>query len=381
MNRSLLNLEGLILNYVKENYLPRSTGAGWTFQDTRFFLKGVEELSDSFTRDRGERHKNYLNKKEARSAYLLYFTLTNFAKTYFLLDKILPFLPQGGLKILDLGCGPGTGALALSSYFQNSPLEILSVDQNKNILKDAYHLFNQWRKPNHHLQLVCEDFHPKNLSFILKNKKFDLILAVNVFNEFKSLAEQNQLATQLQNHLTPEGILLLIDPALQKTTRPLMELRDQLLAKQKYRVLAPCLHQANCPMLAFNKRDWCHFYIDWKCPKIIREFDRELRNKHDYLKMAYLVLKNGLTPAPSISHQGGGIKEWGIWRVVSSPLVSNGKVEFNLCGGKGELKKIRRLNKHRSPQNKDFDRMKRGDLVTPRGDDQSDWIIREAWEI
>src|SRR3989338_6349818 len=111
MNQDILKLEGLLTQHVKKTYLPRSTGRGWTFQDTRFFLGGVEELSDSFTRDRGERHKNYLNKKEARSAYLLYFTLTNFAKTYFLLDKILPFLPQGGLKILDFGCGPGTGGL------------------------------------------------------------------------------------------------------------------------------------------------------------------------------------------------------------------------------------------------------------------------------
>jgi len=110
-------------------------------------------------------------------------------------------------------------------------------------------------------------------------------------------------------------------------------------------------------MLAFNQRDWCHFYIDWKCPVLIRQVDDIIRNRHDYLKMAYMIFRSPLFTihCPQSSSN--------TWRVVSSPLISKGKRELVLCGDCGHLKKIDRLDKDKTPQNSGFDYMSRGDIM------------------
>lgn len=324
-------------------------------RDFKRLAKGALQLSEAFTQGRSELPKNYFNLKEARSGYLLYFTLTNFAKTFHCLKQAAPFLSTGGpLRILDVGAGPGTAALACSSFFSDRPLEIVCLEQNKGILEDAKNLFEKWKNPNHRTHFQCASFP----TFV--KGSFDLIIAANFLNELGNVGHQRRAAEMLLKHLNPNGLLIIIDPALQKTTRTLMALRDQLLSAKACIVLAPCLHQANCPMLAANQRDWCHFYIDWECPKIIRAVDKLIGNKHDYLKMAYLILqKEAPSPQPSPS-RGEGVQPW---RVVSSPLITKGKRELILCGGFGVLKKIRRLDKEAAHIHDDFNTLSRGDIV------------------
>ena len=51
------------------------------------------------------------------------------------------------------------------------------------------------------------------------------------------------------------------------------------------------------------------------------------------------------------------------FRVVSEPLVSNGKMEFYICGFAGR-KLVTRLDKDRSPLNVHFEKLTRGAIVS-----------------
>ena len=356
-----MDLEPTLLKYIKQTYLPerfrKSGSQDFTEKDLHFFATGAAELSEAFTSGRKELPKNYFNRKETRSAYLLYFTLTNFSKVLKCLRecaRVAPFDPQS-LNILDIGCGPGTASLACSSFFADRPVSITAIDQNREILKDANALFSMVRRPDHSFLTIHEEVRPSSIAQRLRGKRFDLIIAANVVNEIGGTGEQLRFCQSLLNHhLSDAGTMIVVDPALQRTTRDLMEVRDSLNAK----ILAPCLHQSPCPMRAQNRRDWCHFYLEWNCPEIIRKVDRLLEIRHDYLKMAYLILKKH-SPSPQPSPTGGG---GDLWRVVSSPLNSNGKREFVLCGSE-KLERIVRLDRDRSSANSNYDRIRRGDII------------------
>ncbi|MDO8462397.1 MAG: small ribosomal subunit Rsm22 family protein, partial [Deltaproteobacteria bacterium] len=170
------------------------------------------------------------------------------------------------LKILDLGSGPGTGVIGSCLFFgdKNIPLEITAMDQNRSILQEAEMLHEKLvHRLSLHSQLKTRviDFEREPISRVLKGASFDLILLVNTLNEIRFDKRVRLIEQLLRGSLTSGGKILIVEPALQRTTRELMELHDHLLEGKTAKVLAPCLHQHSCPMLREGQRDWCHTYL------------------------------------------------------------------------------------------------------------------------
>ena len=94
--------------------------------------------------------------------------------------------------------------------------------------------------------------------------RFDLVVAAHLLNElFVDRQPAERVALRVRRIrawstlLAPNGVLILIEPALRDTSRELLAVRDQVLAAGGLHVLAPCFWTGPCPALALE-RDWCH---------------------------------------------------------------------------------------------------------------------------
>ncbi len=373
-----------LLGYVKTTYLPEKRHNPkypdtFTSGDVHFFSPAVADLSAAFTFERSERHANYFNTKEARSSYLLYFLMPNMLKVEWILDQQRMaelFADEPEVRVADIGCGPCTGLLAAASYWKDhaprQKLKCVAVDQNGAALKDGRALFEKITTAS----LTTHTATLAQLRKALGSERFHILIVANVLNELSDTEERYEFIRKLMaQHLTDNGRLIIIEPALQRSTRDLMLLRDQMCVRHPRegtdsetpgyvepiaKVLAPCLHQQLCPMRANNPRDWCHTYINWERPQVIADLDMLIGNKRDYLKMAYMVMR------PLEGRTGGSPNN--IWRVVSAPMKTKGKLEILFCGQNGRLVRVTRQDKDRSKFNIALDNVQRGDIVEYVGD-------------
>ncbi len=232
-------------------------------------LKGVRSLSELFTVGRKRIGVDYLSEPALRRAYLTYFAPVNIAKTYSVLTEI-PVPPPRPLRVLDLGCGPGVGGLALFHYFsgeqgtKHAGTEVLSVDRNPEILRDAESV---WRKlvesgissnlPVLHVARL--DVERRGTSASWKREKFDLIMMVNSLNELflsspDPIDARTRLLAQLLECLAADGSLIVIEPALRETSRALHEVRDRLITQGTAHVYSPVPSRPRLPCAPASKR-------------------------------------------------------------------------------------------------------------------------------
>ncbi len=328
--------------------------------DLKTIAPSVKALSDSFTKKRGDLPRNYLNDADRRRAYIAGFILPNAAKVLHCLEEASQSgaIPsKGKISMLDLGCGPATASLATSAFFGPSrKLSVTAIEQSKHILQDGKKLFDSLDMPGRSFEAIVERITPAKIDRQLAGRRFDIIVVANLLNELGDDEVAFKLIRNLiTNHLNKDGVIIVIDPALKKTTIPLMAMRDRLLDEdEKVDVIAPCLHRQSCPMRKQNERDWCHFYLEWKRPELIKQLDELTGLDRRHLKMAYFIFVSALRSLASDLNR---------WRVVSSPLISKGKRELILCSGGGELKRIMRVDRDASEVNSHFKSAMRGDIV------------------
>ncbi|MBI2344318.1 MAG: methyltransferase domain-containing protein [Deltaproteobacteria bacterium] len=397
-----MDLTAQIYQYVVAHYLPPRLQK----RPLQALAKGAALVSAAFTSERRTLPIHYFNRPDYRSGYLLYFVAVNLPKILHCLSMshiAARLLRQPSLRVLDLGCGPGTGALAMAAWWQGhhqqGTLTILGVDQNRKILEDARNLMARCFPQVSHTTV------PRTITAntlpSLRGGPFDVILCANLLNEIPSERERLGLvSTLVQQHLTDHGISLILEPALRQPTRALMVLHDQLLAPHTTphtdprsprsprslaripHILAPCLHQAACPMLRPSRRDWCHAYLDWERPPLIAKLDHLIGNRKEYLKFSYLILSNRGSETSRLN------QHLPQYRVVSAPLRSKGKTELLLCPATAApeaLTRLTRLDRDRSSANAEFDRVLRGDIVetmaTTRLTADTDFRIIQSFRV
>ncbi len=191
---------------------------------------------------------------------------------------------------------------------------------------------------------------------------FDLITFGLVLNE--AAAEPAEMATLLRRALemlSPEGVLLVVEPALHAPARALQEARDRLVQDGLGdRILGPCTHARPCPLLA-GPRDWCH--AEWRAPlpERVAARAREAGLRDEKSTFTWLALgPASASPLPL-----------GAARLVSKALRSKGKIERDVCGDHEALRHMR-LDRQASDDNDAFEDLPRGALVrvegaTPKG--------------
>jgi ribosomal protein RSM22 (predicted rRNA methylase) len=327
----------------------------------------VAKLSELLTRERDSLPSAYLKDKGLREAYEAYYLPANLRKIQAPLAELAlhpgDLLGKVTLRVLDLGCGPGTAMIGALEFFatgnKHPRIEFTAVDRVAENLNMAEKLSTTFKRVSN-LDVALKTVHSAiEEALHLPERTYDLIIFSNVLNEIfihdgERISRRTMLATEFLNRfLADDGSCIIIEPALRETSRELLAVRDGLLA-QGFHVYAPCLCQTGCPALV-NPKDWCHQDLAWNPPIEIQELDRLAGLRKDSLKFSYLILRKD-------SRSLGELYGESAFRVVSEPLVSKGKIEFYICGHGGR-RLLARLDKDATTQNETFGRLQRGDVV------------------
>lgn len=337
--------------------------------------EAVARLSQLFTRGRDALGSDYLSDPALSAAYLAYFFPVNLSKVQVLLDE----LPEGWcfsvpgqpLRVLDLGAGPGTGALAVLDWVRRhhpdrlQELAVVAVDASTEALRHARSLWSSYSREAE-LSDTGLTLYEGNLTHLNDSWRdevggrgpYDLIIAANCLNEVFAGAQhagkhRAALIAEMLRQLAPHGTLMIVEPALRDTSRALHELRDQLLRENHCTVYSPCLHEKNCPAL-FNPGDWCHEERAWECPSFITEIDREVGFIKDALKFSYLMLRTDGRTIAARSRE--------TFRMVSELRKLKGDSRAWLCNELGRSE-VGRLDRVLSPSNAAWDLCRRGTIV------------------
>lgn len=380
-------LEFFLLQYIKDQFYSGTKREihrekPFNAADLKFFAPGVTKLSAQFTSSRSQLKGDYLSRPEFRSAYLLYFLPINFTKAAYVFRQLpASFFKRKSLRILDLGCGPATASLAfLNECAGRKPgasIRIDLVDQNRNILTDGKNLLDFWYLALRSLGPLRIQAQRTSVTAFRNSQRYDLIILHHVLNEmtqWKAHQRAQWLKHLLENNLKKDGVLALVEPALKRPGRELMALRDHLLETCRLEVLAPCLHEKPCPMLAGTRQDWCHFYVDWPEPSFLKQLDRLVGNDNRFLKLSYLLM-SPLKAFATIQDRRPYR-----YRVVSNRMATRGKTEVVLCGEPGRIR-LTLLDRDQSPTNRILKKIRRGDLLEWKQWEESQYAVNGHYRL
>jgi ribosomal protein RSM22 (predicted rRNA methylase) len=256
------------------------------------------------------------------------------------------------LRVVDLGAGCGAMTLGLLATLAPTELHVTLIDRDARALAIAR-------------AAIAELAGVRGAAVTIRSHAADvasapipsaeLIIAGTLLNE---LAADRQLAIveRMVAALSPDGALIVVEPALRDTTRALHELRDVVIARGLAHVFAPCTRRpAPCPMLA-NPDDWCHEHRPLVLPPRTAELARVTHLRDAGMKLSYLVLRRD--PTPLVATADGEHA----WRLVSAPRIAKGKHEIVGCADPGHVT-LRLLRRHRTPANRAVEHAERGDVL------------------
>lgn len=274
-----------------------------------------------------------------------------------------------GLKVVDFGAGLGAShrGLARAMATPGAPsvtLDVTAVDDDREALKIAQSIVRRApREGNVEIKLRVDER--------LQRGAYDVVLYGQVVTELDlDQPEEKRVELHLErilhaaNLLKPEGVIVIVEPALRPRSRHLQRLRSALIGRG-LKVLAPCLHHGACPLLV-RETDWCHEDVPVDVPDFLVPLAKKAGLRWEGLTFSYLIvsptpprLVDALTAAPNRE------------RVVSSLLVTKGKSEAILCGdplrddpANPHGTRMGRLDRARSEANEPFGSIGRGDIIT-----------------
>jgi len=288
------------------------------------FVESLKAISSAYvSHESGAKLSSPIDSAKAAKAYALYYTPINAAKVLHLLKQIK--VESSELRVLDLGCGPGTAGLALLASL-NCSIKLTCVESSREMRNVAKELLTNFKGVGLLSQLRILE----TISDLGADEKFDLIIAANVLAEMSDDLALKAVE-KLAKSTAPGGHLILLEPGQLHHTRRLMGLRDLVTTEHKDLVpLFPCLRSDKCPMLSASPSDWCHGVIEWRQPRLNARLDDLLEfNKHR-IKFSGFVFKSG-----------GALLE-GI-RVITPPRKTRAGIEALVCSK--DLYGITRISK------------------------------------
>jgi hypothetical protein len=289
--------------------------------------KSYASLSESYRK--GGPSKDIKSQKEA-----IAYALARMPATYAALSRVLYDLQTlSDLSIesvLDWGSGPGTTFWALKNYFPQASVTL--VEQNPFILGVLHQLI---KNETHPPQVIPQD--------ILKStpEKSDLMVISYVLSEIP----ENKRKTLLEKAwASTTKAFVIVEPGTPKGFQEIVKARS-LLMDQGAHILAPCGHNAPCPLE--NTADWCHFPV-----RVLRtpthQALKQGKLSYEDEKFSYIVV---LKEPCKVLYP----------RILKKPLKKPGHMKIELCTPQGKEQKT--FTKSKNPNYKDLLDLKWGDLL------------------
>jgi len=262
----------------------------------------VAKLSDLFTVDRPEKKfPDYFSDNELLGAYGLFFLPQSFVRTTFALRFITEArqwkVPSTCLRILDLGSGPGSCGIACAHYFKElglTQIELNALDHSATALA-ALEPFSKVVLGNKsEVKTRIGDAHRAET---WPEGQFDIIIAGFVLNEMKSLSHQAiiQWVESMKDKLTPDGLILILEPALKITSQRLQKISDSIAAQNIITRVGPELDACPCPQL-HEGIHWSHEVRQWQIPSTTEYINRKLHRDLRDVRFTFAAFSNQKIP-------------------------------------------------------------------------------------
>jgi SAM-dependent methyltransferase len=249
---------------------------------------------------------------------------------------------EGSLSVLDLGAGLGAThrglARALDAAGRTESLDVLAVDADGDAIATmlAFHA-ERPREGRVAIKLRGESVPiDAKASSRRRADRFDLVLLGQVISELdvdldparRVEAHTSLLESLLHQSVAPDGVLVVVEPALRPRSRHLQQVRASLLSRERPpRILGPCLHDGPCPLLV-RETDWCHDDMPLDLPAWLLPVARAAGLRYQGLTYSSLILGQSGPPLRALI----GEPHRRVVRMVSSPIVTKGKTEAIVCG-------------------------------------------------
>lgn len=342
----------------------------------------VENLSQTFTALREGGFSQYLDNAHSVLAYGLYYFPQTFVRTSYVLSELLDFQrwrpsTHEQLHILDLGSGLGAASFSALEALagreclaQGASLE--AVDQSHLKLELFRMLSKEYagRMPNVRWTATQGSLEKTETWKNPRGQKRDLILiSFSIGEVFYARPDEEVLAwlNGVLDMLSPEGLCVIIEPALRETATRLQRLRNALTADNSRRILAPCLHQGLCPLLhpgekPGKEKHWCHEVRKWPVPLYVQKLNQKLKRPRTVnpLKFSFLALGTQSLEHGNNGHAGGAET----FRMVSPLIKTAGKFQMSGCAADGNLNRYDLLTRSfKAKDKKEIREVERGDII------------------
>ena len=350
----------------------------------------VNHVSRKYTRDRAALMDSQ-GDPTTLTARLRFFLPRDLYKLWGPLSELLAAdcVPKRrSLRVLDVGAGLGTSTLGLATFVHAhglcESLHVTAIDSDEQALSLMSRLVS--RPCGLDLPTLALDVLRKQLDSraSLPEGPFDVIICGLSLNEIllplSALERPTQGAEFLRTlclKLSPDGVLIVVEPALREEARALSAIRDILVVSDgSPHVFAPCLGCASCPMLA-RERDWCHERLPATLPPELSELSRVAGLRDEELTYSYLTLRTQPRDLAVLAPAGQRV-----YRVVGGPVITKGKREFLLCGAT-HAPRLLQLTRHRVSRGDPLDVARRGTVIAVAGETkgQSPNVLRAGPEL
>lgn len=298
-----------------------------TISAIHYAKKDIVNLWKTYNTERFNLGKISLSRPDVTNAYICGFHLSNAYRLYATLSRMPLDNSASKINIIDIGSGSGALSHGLTHYFSNSQVQIKSIEAVKSLIDIQRKLFVDLLK--------IEDFYPikTNISQLrtdrlLSSDAKNFILFGYVWNELSANpAAKKRIYELLRLAKEHDTTCIFLEPAKQKESHSLIELRQELIASD-YSCIYPCTRVAQCPM-SEAKHDWCYSEFSWNVPEEIALIRKFLGIQYNKLNAAAFVF----TSDKNMKRVGNVI--------VGNPNQKNSKkVDYLLCNEDGLSKQV-----------------------------------------